>query len=129
MKRNDNAREKILEISLKNFCSQFLAVILSLFPCISFANDEVKDVDCLAYWQLRSVGLEREHGIESAKIAMKYQQDYKSGLQNLKQTTEPSVAAKQMFESMNTLLKDIDYDYDRTGELDAKYSAACMSSY
>jgi hypothetical protein len=117
-----------LEVSLKHFCSQFLVIIMSLLPCISVADDGIGDVDCLAYWQLRSVGLEREHGIESAKRANEYQQDYKSGLHDLKQTTEPSAAAKQMFESMNTLLKDIDYDYDRTGELDAKYSAACMSS-
>ena len=113
---------------MKNFCSQFMVIIMSLLPCISVADDGVEDVDCLAYWQLRSVGLEREHGIESAMRSSKYQQDYKSGLHDLMQTVEPSTAAKQVFGSMENLLEDIDYDYDRTGELDAKYSAACMSS-
>ena len=113
---------------MKSFCPQFLAIIMVLFPCVSFADNVVGDIDCLAYWQLRSVGLEREHGIESAKRASKYQQDYESGLHDLKQTADPSAAAKQMYESMKTLLKKIDYDYDRTGELDAEYSAACMSS-
>ena len=112
---------------MKSFCSQFLVIITSLLPCIGVADDGVENVDCLAYWQLRSVGLEREHGMESAKRANKYQQDYKSGLHDLKQNVEPSAAAKQVFGSMKTLLEDIDYDYDRTGELDAKYSAACMS--
>jgi hypothetical protein len=116
------------EISLKNCCSPILVIVISLLPCISVAGNGVEYINCLAYWQLRSVGLEREHGIESAKRAHKYQQDYKSGLHDLKQTTEPSEAAKQIFGSMETLLKDIDYDYDRTGELDAKYSAACISS-
>jgi hypothetical protein len=101
---------------------------MSFSPCISVADNGIRDVDCLAYWQLRSVGLEREYGVESAKRSSKYQQKYKSGLHNLKQTVEPGTAAKQVFESMKTLLEDIDYDYDRTGELDAKYSAACMSS-
>ncbi|MFT5336012.1 MAG: hypothetical protein ACJAUG_002395 [Halioglobus sp.] len=117
-----------LEARLKNFCSQLLVIIVSLLPCISVAGDAIENVDCLAYWQLRSVGLEREHGIESAKRANKYQQDYKIGLQNLKQTVEPGTAAKQVFGSMQTLLEDIDYDYDRTGELDAEYLAVCMSS-
>lgn len=112
---------------MKNCCSPVLVIIMSLLPCLSVADDGVKDFDCLAYWQLRSVGLEREHGIESAKRANKYQQDYKSGLNELKQTTEPSVAAKQVFGSMKTLLEHIDYNYDRTGELDATYSAACIS--
>ncbi len=112
---------------MKNFCLQFLAIIMSFLPCISVADNGVGDFDCLAYWQLRSVGLEREHGIESAKRSNKYQQDYKSGLHDLKQTVEPSTAAKQVFGSMKTLLELIDYDYDRTGELDPKYSAACMS--
>ncbi len=98
---------------MKNCCSQFLVIVMSLLPCISVADDGVEDVNCLAYWQLRSVGLEREHGIESAKRSNKYQQNYKSGMQNLKQTVEPGTAAKQVFESMKTLLEDIDYDYDR----------------
>ncbi len=51
----------LLEIRLKNCCSPVLIIIMSLMPCISVADDGVKDVDCLAYWQLRSVGLEREH--------------------------------------------------------------------
>ena len=101
---------------------------MSLSPSISIADDGVEDVECLAYWQLRSVGLEREHGIESAKRSNQYQQDYKSGLHDLKQILEPSTAAKHVFGSMKTLLEAIDYDYDRTGELDAKYSAACLSS-
>lgn len=113
---------------MKNSCAQFLVIIISLQPCISFAGTAVKAVDCLAYWQLRSAGFEREHGVQSAKKAAEYQQNYKSGLHELKQTTEPSAAAKQVFGSMKTLLEDIDYDYDRTGELDAKYSAACVSS-
>ncbi|MEH6517145.1 MAG: hypothetical protein V7742_10695 [Halioglobus sp.] len=112
---------------MKNGCSRLLIIMMSLSPCISLADDRVEDVACLAYWQLRSVGLEREHGIESAKRSNKYQQDYKSGLQDLKQKVDPSTAAKQVFGSMKTLLEAIDYDYDRTGELDAKYSAACTS--
>ena len=116
----------LLELSFKNSCSQFLVIIISLLPCISVADTGIEDVDCLAYWQLRSAGLEREHGIESAKRAAEYQQNYKSGLHELKQTTEPSAAAKQVFGSMKTLLEAIDYDYDRTAELDAKYSAACV---
>ena len=118
----------LLELSLKIFCSTFLVILMSLLPCISVADNGVGDVDCLAYWQLRSVGLDRDHGIESAKRSHKYQQYYKSGLHELKQTVEPSTAAKQVFESMKTLLEDIDYDYDRTVELDAKYSAVCTSS-
>lgn len=118
----------LLEIRLKNFYPQLLVIIVSLSPSISAADDGIEHADCLAYWQLRSVGLERKHGIESAKRANKYQQDYKSGLHDLKQTVEPSTAAKQVFGSMKTLLEDIDYDYDRTGELDAKYSVACASS-
>lgn len=112
---------------MKNCWISFLVSLIFFLPYISVAGDQIEDFDCLAYWQLRSVGLEREHGIESAKKANKYQQDYKSGLNDLKQTTEPSVAAKQVFGAMKTLLEYIDYDYDRTGELDAKYSAACIS--
>jgi hypothetical protein len=118
----------LLEVSLKNVCSQFLVIIISLLPCISLADDGVEDVACLAYWQLRSVGLEREHGIESAKKAHKYQQNYQSGLEDLKHKVDPGTAAKQVFGSIKTLLEDIDYDYDRTAELDAKYSAVCVSS-
>ena len=105
-----------------------MIIIVSLLPCISIADYADEDLACLAYWQLRSVGLEREHEIESAKRANKYQQDYKSGLHDLKQTVDPGSAAKQVFGSMKILLEAIDYDYDRTGELDAKYSAVCISS-
>ena len=50
----------LLEVSLKNFCSQFLIFMISLLPCISVADDGIVDVDCLAYWQLRSVGIKRQ---------------------------------------------------------------------
>lgn len=113
---------------MKNPCSMFLVILMCTIPCTSIADNAIVNVDCLAYWQLRSVGLQREHGIESAKRSNKYQQNYKSGLHDLKQTVEPSTAAKQVFESMKTLLEDIDYDYDRTSELDASYSTVCMSS-
>ncbi|MFT6287965.1 MAG: hypothetical protein ACJA09_002722 [Alcanivorax sp.] len=116
----------LLEVSLKNACTRFLVIVMSLWPCIGVADDRIEKIACLAYWQLRSVGLEREYGIESAKKSNQYQQNYKSGLHNLKQKVDPGNAAKQVFASMKTLLEDIDYNYDRTGELDAKYAAPCL---
>lgn len=113
---------------MKNYCSQILVIAISVLPSISIAKHGVEDAECLAYWQLRSVGLEREHGIESAKRANHYQQSYRSGLDHLKQTEEPSALAKQVFDAMQTMLEAVDYDYDRTGELESKYSAICISS-
>ena len=115
------------EMNLKKVHRQVIASII-LVPGLAFAEQAIGPIDCLSYWQLRSVGLEREHRIDSATKKKEYQQNYKSGLHRLKQTVDPSSAAKQVFGSMESLLEEIDYDYDRTGELDAKYLAFCDSS-
>jgi hypothetical protein len=110
---------------LKKLHLQFIAAIC-FFPSFTVAGDAIGNIDCMAYWQLRSAGLEREHGIASAKRMNEYQEYYRIALQDLKQQLAPEIAAKQIFESMGALLEDIDYDYDRTAELDARYFPICI---
>jgi hypothetical protein len=86
---------------------------------------ENEATDCLAYWQLRSVGLSRDYGIASAKLSDQFYQRYKTELSLLKEYQSPKVLVKGMFAAMTIMLEKIDNDYDRTAELDAGYAAAC----
>ncbi len=105
----------------------FLVTILSLNLMTSSVgfSAEIKSIDCLAYWQLRSVGLSRDYGIASAKLSGKYHHRYQTDLNLLKQKQSPKVLTKGMFSAMKTMLEKIDKDYARTAELDDDYSAVC----
>ena len=98
----------------------------SLLTAAWVSSAEVETVDCLAYWQLRSVGLSRDYGIASAKLSDQYYQRYQTELKLLKQDHSPKILVQGMFSAMAIMLDKIDDDYDRTAELDADYSAACQ---
>jgi hypothetical protein len=106
--------------------SIFAALSFSLVTIPWVAAVEIQTIDCLAYWQLRSVGLSRDYGIASAKLSDQYYQRYQKELTVLKQDHSPKVLAQGVFSAMAVMLEKIDKDYDRTAELDADYSAACQ---
>jgi hypothetical protein len=110
-----------------SFRLYMLLVILSTNSLTSFVADsaEIKNVDCLAYWQLRSVGLSQDYGIASAKLSDQYHQRYQTELNRLKEDYFPKVIVKEMYSAMKIMLEKIDRDYDRTAELDADYGVAC----
>lgn len=82
-------------------------------------------MDCIAYWQLRSIGLSRDYGIASAKLSDQYNHRYQTELSLLKQDHSPKVLVKGVFSAMTIMLEKIDNDYDRAAELDAGYNNAC----
>lgn len=101
-------------------------LLLSLLtPAYGFSAD-IEATDCLAYWQLRSVGLSRDYGIASAKLAAQYHQRYQTELSLLKLDFPPNVLAQGVFSGVAVMLEKIDKDYDRTAELDADYAADCQ---
>ena len=106
--------------------SMVVALSFSLVTTPRVAAVETEVSDCLAYWQLRSVGLSRDYGIASAKLSDQYFQRYQTELNLLKQDHSPKVLAQGVFSAMSVMLEKIDKDYDRTAELDADYSAACQ---
>lgn len=105
-----------------------VAVVVSFCAVASglTSSADIKTNDCLAYWQLRSVGLSRDYGIASAKLSDQYYQRYQTELNVLKQDHSPKVLAQGVFSAMAVMLEKIDKDYDRTAELDADYLAACQ---
>ncbi|MFQ3323084.1 MAG: hypothetical protein ACI90U_000900 [Pseudomonadales bacterium] len=106
--------------------SMLAALSFSLVTTSWVAAVEISTTDCLAYWQLRSVGLSRDYGIASAKLSDQYYQRYQTELNLLKQDHSPKILVQGMFSAMAIMLDKIDDDYDRTAELDADYSAACQ---
>lgn len=86
---------------------------------------ESENMDCIAYWQLRSVGLSRDYGIASAKLSDQYHHRYQTELNLLKQDYSPEVLVKGVFSAMTIMLEKIDNDYDRAAELDADYNNIC----
>ncbi|MGK0500819.1 MAG: hypothetical protein ACJAYG_002473 [Oceanicoccus sp.] len=105
----------------------FLLAILSFNLMTSSAgfSAEIKSMDCLAYWQLRSVGLSLNYGIASAKLSDQYRQQYQAELNVLKQNQSPKVLVQGVYSAMTVMLEKIDNDYQRTAELDADYTNAC----
>jgi hypothetical protein len=105
----------------------FLLAILSFNVLISSTafSAESKSMDCIAYWQLRSIGLSRDYGIASAKLSDQYNHRYQTELSLLKQDHSPKVLVKGVFSAMTIMLEKIDNDYDRAAELDAGYNNAC----
>jgi hypothetical protein len=112
-------------VSIKQvFMLAALSFSLVTTPWVAAVETEVSD--CLAYWQLRSVGLSRDYGIASAKLSDQYYQRYQTELNLLKKNNSPKVVAQGVFSAMAIMLEKIDKDYDRTAELDADYAAVCQ---
>jgi hypothetical protein len=105
----------------------FLLAVLSFNVLISSTafSAESKSMDCIAYWQLRSIGLSRNYDIASAKRSDQYNHRYQTELSLLKQDYSPKALVKGVFSAMTIMLEQIDNDYDRTTELDAGYNNFC----
>lgn len=104
---------------------QWLLATIALTASFSPVAEDVPRSECLSYWQLRSVGLSREYGVESAKLSNRYHQQYQVMLASMKKHTDPQTLVAEMYQSMAKLMRQIDSDYDRTAELDAQYYALC----
>jgi hypothetical protein len=115
-----------VKVALVKQISAVAALSFSLMTPAWVSSAEIETTDCLAYWQLRSVGLSRDYGIASAKLSDQYSQRYQTELNLLKKNNSPKVVAQGVFSAMAVMLEKIDKDYDRTAELDADYSAACQ---
>ena len=103
---------------------------LALSSTVSYAGSDVDTLgvsatDCLAYWQLRSLGLAEDYSVDSAVLAGDYNQKYQKTLDALKTQQEMPDIVRGVFGSMRIMLSKIDDDYARANELVNDYEQPC----
>lgn len=105
-----------------------LCLVLSSTGSNASSNDDMLEVaptDCLAYWQLRSLGLAEDYSVDSAVLAGEYNQQYQEKLDALKTQKEMPDIVRGVFGSMRIMLNKIDDDYARANELVSDYEQPC----
>jgi len=85
----------------------------------------VPDIECAAYWQLKSVGLAQEHSIAAAIESEKYQQQYVTAKNTLISHHGRADFTRLFYDSLKAMLASLDNDLSNTAVLDEQYQERC----
>ncbi|MDN3638280.1 hypothetical protein QWY82_05570 [Simiduia curdlanivorans] len=103
---------------------------LTLLFMITIATHAVSqvldpDIECAAYWQLKSVGLAQEYSIAAAIESEKYQQQYVAAKNTLTTHHGSADFTRQFYDSVKVMLASVDNDLSNTVVLDEQYQERC----
>ncbi|BFM10165.1 hypothetical protein R50072_03180 [Simiduia litorea] len=106
--------------------------VLMLIPLVmlSYAKHAtseiaVPDVECAAYWQLKTIGLRQEHSIAAAKASEIYEQQYIDAKQALTFHLGVEVFTRQFYDALKVMLEQVGDDLSRVDVLDTQYQPLC----
>lgn len=108
---------------------KYFIVLVLLIPLTNVrllsAEPTNPDIECAAYWQLKSIALRQDHSIASAKAAADFQQKYVKAKEQLKVRHGAQTFTEMFYQAMQIMLAKIGGDTKNHPALDAEYYNAC----
>ena len=99
-------------------------LIASVFSTPALAQSETS-IDCLAYWQVKSIALSQEHSISSATLSEQYEASYQQAKNDLLAKVDKQELTMQLHEQMKEIMTVLNNDLSKHSALNKTYADTC----